>query len=314
MIRHRFGRRIKYAHGRMKIGTLRPIGLLSLLLSSLLCASIQARENKKVPGDMALVKALRQSWKGLSCTGELNIAVGDRDAEVLVAPMAIANKGKALKWVAIVTPPSPCAGTMVLGTVEIGLGKHPSLEIGTPPGMIIGEGPALLSWRTISRGGGSSPGGNTGTICGGAQSDRRTAEMFSSFAGGLGHRPEKREWDREHPTLLHLEGRLKDGLAKDEAGRYHVWLDSERGYLPVRSLRKPAQGATVQTVYEPKEVLPGRWLPMKWETSGAGQATVFGTFKNLRCDRPIPDSWFDSKSWKEVESQNEAITFIRAAD
>ncbi|MFM7201853.1 MAG: hypothetical protein ACKO6N_13805 [Myxococcota bacterium] len=274
-------------------------------ISSAAAASAKA---PAVPNDLQLVNGLKKSWNGISCMGELAISMGG--SVQLAAPLAIAYNKDVLNWVAFITPPTPCAGTVVQGGVKTGPGNQPSLMMGVPPGMVVGGGPALLSWKKIETK--KTPNGqpaNVGSLCSGGGGGG-SEDLFSGFTGGLGERPEKRSWDSENPNLLKMEGQLK-GEEKAQQGRYTVWLDKSKGWLPVRNEKYPELGAASVTVLEPKEVSPGRWLPARWETTGPGRPTLVGEFKNLRCDKPVPESWFKTATFPDVSSQKAVLQQIQ---
>jgi hypothetical protein len=282
-----------------------------LLLMAPLLAGTGKGKAEPVPTDVALLRSLKSSWEGVSCTGDLSFRMGQTGEPLLTAPVAVAYRKEALNWVAFITPPAPCSGTVVLGKVRVGLGNRPAMEIGTPPGMVMGNKPALLTWRKVQQKTGEVQQLSANSLCGAQASDGDgTSGMFGGFAGALGHQPDTKTWDAEHPGWLKLEGRLK-GQEKSQQGRYTVWLDKNKGYSPVLSQRVPEQGAPVTTRFEPKEVSPGHWLPAKWEISGAGRPTLVGQFEQLRCDRPLPDGWFESTTYPDVTAQTPVIKSIR---
>lgn len=298
--------------GKSPVRSVSRVGALLglLLLSGGLGSSVEAASATKsppVPTDLAVVKSLKKSWEGVSCTGELTVSAGG--SAMLAAPLAIAYAKDTLSWVAFITPPTPCAGTVVLGGVKLGLGQQPNLMMGTPPGLVIGDAPVALKWKKIEQKPKDGAPVNVGSLCsgnGGGGSD----DMFGGFAGGLADRPDSRTWDTENPSLLKLDGKMK-GKEKFEQGRYTVWLDKSKGYLPVRNERWPDQGAKTITTWQPKEVTPGHWLPVRWETVTPGKPTLIGEFKNLRCDAPIPPTWFSQATYPDIASQKPVIAQIQ---
>lgn len=282
------------------------VGLMGLVV---LGVDVQAAPKKTpIPGDLALVNALKKTWEKTSCTGELNVQLAGQGT-VLAAPLAISYSKDVLSWVAFITPPTPCSGSVVLGGVRLGPGNQPAVMMGVPPGLVVGGGPSTLQWKKLENKEGENAKVNVGGLCGaqGGGSD----ELFSGFAGGMGDRPESRSWDEANPTLLKLEGKLK-GKEKSQQGRYAVWLDKSRGYLPVRNEKWPEQGAHVVTTWEPKEVTPGHWLPVKWETVAPGRPSMIGEIRNLRCDRPISPEWFKQSTYPDLAAEKPILQQLQA--
>lgn len=284
--------------------------VISLLLLVFWASSPARGENtksRKVPNNIEILQKLQDTWRGVACTGKLEVSMGEDSAPMVAAPIAVAFQDNTLKWTAFISPPTPCAGSVILGGVKVGLGNKPDLLVGTPPGMIIGNQPATLTWRKLERSAEESVSSNLNNLCAGQGGDN--SEIFSAFAGGLSHRPDTRSWDTDHPEWLKLEGETRS-TDDTVTGRYTVWLDTSKGFLPVRSMRVPLEGAAVVTTFEPREVSPGRWLPIRWKVSGAARATMFGQFTNLQCEKELPPGWFEKETYPDVGSQAPIISRI----
>lgn len=272
-------------------------------------AAGKASKAAPIPGDLAIVNALKKSWQGISCTAEMTVSSGG--GPLLAAPMAISYNKDVLNWVAFITPPTPCAGSVVLGGARLGIGNQPDLLLGTPPTFTVGNGPATLSWKKIEKKPKDGQPASVGSLCSGGGGGSGSDDLFGGFAGGMADRPDNKSWDTENPNLLKLEGKMK-GTEKSEQGRYTVWLDKTRGYLPVRNERWPEQGAHSVTTWQAKEVTPGHWLPVHWETSAPGRPTLTGEFKSLRCDKPVPATWFKQASYPDVAAQKPILAVIQS--
>lgn len=260
-----------------------------------------------IPGDLAILNGLKKSWQGTSCTAELTVSSGG--GALLSAPIAISYSKDVLQWVAFITPPTPCAGSVVLGGTRLGVGSQPSLMLGTPPSLTVGNGPATLTWKKLEKKSTENQPVSVGSLCGGGGGGGGSEDLFGGFAGGMADRPDSKSWDAENPNLLKLEGKMK-GKEKSEQGRYTVWLDKSRGYLPVRNERWPDLGAHSVTTWQAKEVTPGHWLPVRWETSAPGRPTIIGEFKNLQCAKQLPSTWFDQKTYPDISAEKPIISQI----